>query len=65
METRHAEERAHLEGALADARQAAEPVRDGLFYGTGDTLVDAVAAVLRDAGFDVVNLDEELGGCSR
>jgi hypothetical protein len=61
METRHAEERDHLEAVLADAREAAEPVRDGLFYGTGDTLVDAVAAVLRDAGFDVVNLDEELG----
>ena len=62
METRHAEERAHLEAVLADAREAAEPLRNGLFYGTGDTLVDAVAAVLRDAGFDVVNLDEELGG---
>lgn len=28
------------------------PLRDGLFYGTGDTLVDAVATVLRAAGFD-------------
>lgn len=32
-----------------------------MFYGTGDTLVDAVATVLRAAGFEVVGLDEELG----
>lgn len=61
MESRHADERARLEAVLADARQVAEPLRDGLFYGTGDTLVDAVGTVLRAAGFDVVDLDKELG----
>lgn len=61
MESRHAEERARLGAALADARQAAQPLRDSLFYGSGDTLVNAVATVLRAAGIDVVDLDEELG----
>lgn len=62
METRHAEERARLEAVLAEARQEADEVRDGLFHGTGDGLVRAVESVLIDAGFDVVDLDVLLGG---
>jgi hypothetical protein len=61
MESQYAEERARLDAELAEAQNMAEPVRNGLLYGTADTLVAAVATVLRAAGFDVVDLDEELG----
>jgi hypothetical protein len=61
MENRHAEERQRLQADLDRARQDANPIRDGLFYGTGDDLVRAVETVLRSAGFDVVDLDAELG----
>ncbi|MFK4042277.1 hypothetical protein ACI2LC_41315 [Nonomuraea wenchangensis] len=40
---------------------AAEPIRYSLLYGTGAELEDAVAAVLRAAGFATINLDDELG----
>jgi hypothetical protein len=62
MAARHAEERARLEGELQRAQAAAEEVRYGLLYGTGKELVDAVDAVLQQAGFATVNLDAELGG---
>jgi hypothetical protein len=61
MTARHADEQARLEDKLQGARAAAEEVRYGLLYGTGRQLVDAVDAVLADAGFMTVNLDEELG----
>jgi len=56
MEARHAEERRELEEALAEARRDAETIRDGLFYGTGSDLVQAVEAVLVAAGFEVIDL---------
>jgi hypothetical protein len=62
MEVRHSEERALREAALTQARQNADPVRDGLFYGTGADLVRAVQTVLIDAGYDVIDLDVELSG---
>jgi len=62
MAVRHAEERARLEDELQRAQAAAEGVRYGLLYGTGNELVDAVEAVLQQAGFATVNLDAELGG---
>jgi hypothetical protein len=62
MERRHAEERARLEDELERSRAAAEAVRYGLLYGTGKELVDAVDAVLQQAGFATVDLDTELGG---
>ncbi|EGX54625.1 hypothetical protein SZN_37011, partial [Streptomyces zinciresistens K42] len=62
LESRYLEERARLEGDLERARDEAEPVRSGLLYGTGPELEDAVAVVLRAAGFAVTDLDEELGG---
>ncbi|MER6029861.1 hypothetical protein [Streptomyces sp. NPDC001851] len=37
-------------------------MRSGLPYGSGAELEDAVAVVLRAAGFAVTYLDEELGG---
>ncbi|MFJ5989290.1 hypothetical protein [Lentzea sp. NPDC092896] len=61
MMVRHAEERATLEQQAADAKAAADDVRDGLFHGTGAVLAKAVGQVLVDAGFDVIDLDEELG----
>lgn len=45
MATRHAEERAGLKAALADAREAADPLRDGLLYGTVTAhVIDPLAA---------------------
>jgi hypothetical protein len=61
MAVRHAEEKARLEAGLQRAQAAAEGIRYGLLYGTGKELVDAVDAVLKDAGLTTVNLDDELG----
>lgn len=47
MQRRHAEERTHLENALAQAKTVADAMREGLLYGTGDALVTAVAEVDR------------------
>ncbi|MCA1270454.1 hypothetical protein ACIPQH_34890 [Streptomyces rubiginosohelvolus] len=62
LERRYLEDKARLEGELKRARQEAEPMRSGLLYGSAKELEDAVAAVLRAAGFAVTELDEELGG---
>lgn len=60
LEATYEVEHARLESELQTAKAAAEPVRYGLLYGTGDELEDAVAAVLQAAGFATVNLDDEL-----
>jgi hypothetical protein len=62
LERRYLEDKVRLEDELKRARQEAEPVRAGLLYGSGSELEDAVAVVLRAAGFAVTDLDEELGG---
>ncbi|MFE9069045.1 hypothetical protein [Streptomyces violaceusniger] len=62
LERRYLENKARLEDDLERAQQEAEPVRAGLLYGSGSELEDAVAVVLRAAGFAVTDLDEELGG---
>ncbi|MFJ4873281.1 hypothetical protein [Streptomyces sp. NPDC088757] len=61
LERRYLEDKTRLKADLKQARQQAEPVRNGLLYGTGSELEDAVAVVLRAAGFAVTDLDEELG----
>ncbi|MEU2182482.1 hypothetical protein [Streptomyces thermolilacinus] len=61
LERRYLEDKARLEDDLERARQEAEPTRNGLLYGSGSELEDAVAAVLRAASFTVTDLDEELG----
>ncbi|MEE4544088.1 hypothetical protein V2S66_19180 [Streptomyces sp. V4-01] len=61
LESHYAAEKVRLEAEQKAAKDAAEPVRSGLLFGTGSTLVDAVAVVLRAAGFDITDLDEELG----
>lgn len=60
LEDEHDQERRRLQSELAEATADVEPIRDGLLYGTADTLEDAVAAVLTAAGFEVVKLDEDL-----
>jgi hypothetical protein len=40
--------------------ETADPIRHGLLFGTGAELEQTVAAVLTDAGLQVVDLDELL-----
>lgn len=47
--------------AAQQARETADGVRDALLYGTGSSLVSAVAGILRDAGLQVEDLDERFG----
>lgn len=51
-----------LDRQLIEAETAASTIRDGLLYGTGPHLVDAVREVLEGADIQVVDLDEKLGG---
>ena len=61
LDAGYAQERGRLEAQLEVARAEAEPTRNGLLYGTGAELEQAVAMVLEAAGFAVVGLDELLG----
>jgi hypothetical protein len=61
LEASSAARRRELEERLAAATANAEPIRNGLLYGTSADLVDAVATVLRAAGLAVVDLDDLLG----
>lgn len=56
--------RTELKHQLDDAQANAVAIREGLLYGTGQQLVDAVTAVLESAGIEVVDLDEKLGNTS-
>lgn len=56
-----AEQHRDLESQLEQATAKADPVRNGLLYGTGTDLENAVAAVLEAAGLNVVKVDELLG----
>lgn len=62
LEADYATRRADLERELEESLTAATAVREGLLYGTGGILVDAVRAVLESADVKVVDLDDELGG---
>lgn len=61
LEANYAAKKLRLEDELREAATRAEPVRDGLLYGTGKDLVNTVATVLEAAGLHTVDLDEELG----
>jgi hypothetical protein len=61
LEERYAREKQAREQELSQAQEQARPVREGLLYETGQKVVDAVSRVLRDAGFAVTDLDQELG----
>jgi hypothetical protein len=52
--------RGELERQLEEAQTVASTVREGLLYGAGKQLVDAVRAVMESAGITVVDLDAEL-----
>lgn len=62
LDAAYARERHELLAEAAAAQAEASSVRDGLLYGTGSVLVDAVTQALRSAGINVVDLDELLGG---
>jgi hypothetical protein len=64
LEASYAEQKAQLEDDLRAARDTADPIREGLLYGTGRQLEDAVAAVLTAAGFAVEQLDDSVGTAS-
>ena len=59
---RYAREKKRLDEKLRTAEADAEVIRDGLLYGTGRELVEAVTQVLTAAEFAVYDLDVELGG---
>lgn len=59
---RYAREKKRLEERLRIAEADAAVIRDGLLYGTGRELVEAVSHVLTAAGLAVCDLDVELGG---
>ncbi|MET8757585.1 hypothetical protein [Lentzea sp. NPDC004782] len=61
LEVRYAQDKARLEQDLADAKAVADPVRNGLLFGTGQALVDAVTRALSAAGFAVDDVDARLG----
>jgi hypothetical protein len=53
-----------LREALEEARARADPIRDGLLYGTGKRLEQAVGAALSDAGITIVDVDAALDDTS-
>lgn len=62
FEAGYAARKEGLERQLEEAESASSTIRDGLLYGSGQQLVDAVRAVLESAGVTVVDLDQHLGG---
>ncbi|MGB3443213.1 MAG: hypothetical protein WBA97_31115 [Actinophytocola sp.] len=58
---RYARDKALMEQNLANAQAVADPIRNGLLFGTGPILVDAVAEALSAAGFAVDDVDAKLG----
>jgi hypothetical protein len=62
LETTYRQDRELLEEELAEAQRVADPVRDGLLYGTGKELEEAVSTVLRAAGLTTIDLDQSLRG---
>jgi len=62
LDERYERDKEALERRLRTASEEATPVRDGLLYGTGGVLADAVRTVLTAAGFEVQDLDAKLGG---
>jgi hypothetical protein len=58
------ERRAAITERLDQARRQADPIRNGLLYGTGDELERVIGIVLTEAGLSVVALDDALGATS-
>lgn len=61
LEVDHAARRSELERQLKEAQDVASATREGLLYGTGQQLVDAVRSVFVSADIEVVDLDEKFG----
>jgi hypothetical protein len=61
LDTAYEKKKTELQQALADERAVVTPVRDGLLFGSGTVLENAVARVLVDAGVTVTPLDAVLG----
>ena len=64
LDVSFAQQRRELEQQLEDAKAQAEPIRNGLLYGTSADLENTVATVLEAAGLTVVKVDELLGDTS-
>jgi hypothetical protein len=64
LDNEYERRRAALQEQLDQARARADPIRDGLLYGTAKALERAVAGVLTDAGITLVDLDTALGDTS-
>lgn len=62
LDASYAEQREALLEESAAAQAEAARVRDGLLYGRGAELVDAVSEAFRSAGIVVTDLDQHLGG---
>ena len=61
LEDQYEREKDAIGRQLRAATEEASMVRDGLLYGSGAELVSAVQSVLTAAGFEVTDLDAELG----
>jgi hypothetical protein len=61
LETDYVTRHSQLEHELEEARSAASTIREGLLYGTGGQLVDAVRSAFESAGIAVVDLDKKFG----
>lgn len=57
LQANYAAQRAALQQRLVDATAAASAIREGLLFGTGTVLEDAVQAVLEAAGLTVARVD--------
>ena len=64
LEDEYERRRADLQEQLDEAQAQADPIRDGLLYGTAKDLERAVANVLTDAGIKVADVDSLLGDTS-
>lgn len=62
FEAEYIARRSELEHELDEAQTVASTTREGLLYGTGKQLVNAVRSVFEFAGVTVVDLDKKLGG---
>lgn len=62
LETYYAHRRVELENQVDRERDRAASLREGLLYGSGRDLEQAVRAVFESAGIHVTDLDDELGG---
>lgn len=61
LDSEYAVRKKELQRQLSEAETAASAIREGLLYGSGPQLADAVLQVLGWAGLTVIDLDNHLG----